>query len=54
VSPVVAALQRVDGPAQERIRDRAIAEVGAFDIDGEVRVPGLARCIVGTKTAEPR
>jgi ubiquinone/menaquinone biosynthesis C-methylase UbiE len=54
VSPVVAALQRVDGPAQERIRDRAIAEVGAFEIDGEVRVPGLARCIVGTKTAEPR
>src|SRR4051794_27849305 len=49
VSLAVAALQRVDRPARERIRDRAIAEVRAFERDGVVRVPGAARCIVGTK-----
>ena len=37
--------------ARERIRARVIAEVRAFERDGEVRVPGLARCIVGTKPA---
>ena len=45
----VAALQQVDEPARERIRATAIANVGAFERDGKVRVPGLARCIVGTK-----
>lgn len=49
VSLAVAALQRVDEPARERIRERAIAKASAFDHDGNVRVPGLARCIVGTK-----
>jgi len=49
VSLAVAALQRVDGPARERMRSRAIAEVRAFEIDGAIRVPGLARCTVGTK-----
>jgi SAM-dependent methyltransferase len=49
VSLAVAALQEVDQAARDRIRERAIAEVGAFDEDGEVRVPGVARCIVGTK-----
>ncbi len=49
VSPAVAALQRVDEPARERIRGRAIAQVRAFEKDGRVRVPGLARVIVGTK-----
>jgi hypothetical protein len=29
--------------------NRAIAKVSAFEKDGEVRVPGVARCIVGTK-----
>jgi SAM-dependent methyltransferase len=51
VSLAVAALQQVDEPARERIRAHAIAEVRAFDHDGEVRVPGVARCIVGTKPA---
>jgi hypothetical protein len=37
------------GPARERIRATAIARVSAFEHDGEVRVPGVARCIVGTK-----
>ncbi|MFC4949118.1 class I SAM-dependent methyltransferase [Pseudonocardia sp. GCM10023141] len=48
VSLAVAALQRVDEPARERIRADAIAKVGAFKKDGKVRVPGVARCIVGT------
>ena len=49
VSLAVAALQRVDEPARERIGAHAMAEVGAFETHGQVRVPGLARCIVGTK-----
>jgi SAM-dependent methyltransferase len=49
VSLAVAALQQVDEPARERIRANAIAKVRAFETDGEVRVPGVARCIVGTK-----
>ena len=49
VSLAVAALRRVDEPARARIRANAIAQVSAFETDGEVRVPGLARCIVGTK-----
>jgi len=49
VSLAVAALQQVDEPARARIRAHAIANVRAFETDGEVRVPGVARCIVGTK-----
>ena len=50
VSLAVAALQQVEGPARERIRQTVIANVRAFEKDGTVRVPGLARCVVGTKT----
>ncbi len=49
VSPAVAALRQVDEPARERIRANAIAKVSAFQKDGKVRVPGVARCVVGTK-----
>ncbi len=49
VSLAVAALQRVDEPTRERIRANAIAKVSVFEKDGTVRVPGVARCIVGTK-----
>ncbi|HKH88608.1 MAG TPA: hypothetical protein VKA05_07275, partial [Acidimicrobiales bacterium] len=49
VSLAVAALQQVDEPTRERIRADAIAKVSAFEKDGKVRVPGVARCIVGTK-----
>ena len=49
VSLAVAALQQVDQAARERIRAAAIAKVSAFERDGTVRVPGEARCIVGTK-----
>jgi SAM-dependent methyltransferase len=48
-SVAVVALRQVDEPARERIRARAIAKVSAFEKDGTVRVPGVARCIVGTK-----
>ena len=49
VSLAAAALQQVDAPARERIRAQAIEKVSAFERDGQVRVPGVARCIVGTK-----
>ena len=49
VSLAVAALQQVDELARERIRANAIAKVSAFEKDGKVRVPGVARCIMGTK-----
>jgi SAM-dependent methyltransferase len=49
VSLAVAALRKVDASTRERIREHAIAKVSAFDIGGEVRVPGMARCIVGTR-----
>lgn len=49
VSLAVAALQQVDEPARERIRATVIANVSAFERDGKVRVPGVARCIVGAK-----
>jgi SAM-dependent methyltransferase len=49
VSLAVAALQRVDEPARERIRATVMANVSAYDKDGKVRVPGVARCIVGRK-----
>lgn len=35
--------------ARDRIRARAIAGVSAYETGGAVRVPGMARCIVGTK-----
>jgi SAM-dependent methyltransferase len=53
VSLAVAALEQVDQPARERIRAHAIARVSAFEKDGTVRVPGAARCIVGTKELGP-
>jgi SAM-dependent methyltransferase len=50
VSLAVAALQQVDEPARARIRANAIAKASAFEQSGRVRIPGLARCIVGTKS----
>ncbi|MDQ1740852.1 MAG: hypothetical protein QOE53_2504 [Pseudonocardiales bacterium] len=49
VSLAVAALQQVEESARERIRAQAIARVSTFEKDGKVRVPGVARCIVGTR-----
>ncbi|MFI5706285.1 class I SAM-dependent methyltransferase [Kribbella sp. NPDC051620] len=49
VSLAVAALQQLDAPAQARIRAHALTNVTPFKKNGQIRVPGLARCIVGTK-----
>jgi SAM-dependent methyltransferase len=49
VSLAAAALQHVEPSARERIRANAIAKVSTFERDGMIRVPGMARCIVGTK-----
>ncbi|MEO6470334.1 MAG: class I SAM-dependent methyltransferase [Aeromicrobium sp.] len=52
VSSAVVALEQVDEPTRERIRATVIANVRAYERDDKVRVPGVARCIVGTK-AQP-
>jgi SAM-dependent methyltransferase len=49
VSLAAAALRSVDGPTRERMRARAIEGVRQYERDGQVRVPGAARCIAGTK-----
>ena len=49
VSLAVAALQQVDGPARKRIAQAVIAKASAYEVGGEIRIPGLARCIVGTR-----
>jgi ubiquinone/menaquinone biosynthesis C-methylase UbiE len=49
VSLAVAALMRVDEPARERIAKDVIAKAGTYEKGGKVRIPGVARCIVGTK-----
>jgi hypothetical protein len=49
VSLAVAALGEVDEQARERIRATAIDRVRAYERDGTVRVPGMARCVVGTR-----
>lgn len=45
----VAALKQVGEPARERIARAVIARASTYEEDGRVRIPGLARCIVGTK-----
>jgi ubiquinone/menaquinone biosynthesis C-methylase UbiE len=49
VSLAVAALGRVDDAARERIASAVVADAAAYEDGGEVRVPGMARCVVGTK-----
>ena len=49
VSLAVAALQQVDVPARERIARAVIAGVSCYETNGQVRIPGVARCIAGTK-----
>lgn len=49
VSLAAAALQQVDEPARERIAKAVIAKVSTYEEDGRVRIPGVARCIAGTK-----
>jgi SAM-dependent methyltransferase len=49
VSLAVAALQTVDRAARDRIANRVVTEVTRYEADGKVSIPGVARCIVGTK-----
>ncbi len=49
VSLAVAALQHAGEPARKRIAEAVIAKASAYEEDGEVRIPGVARCIAGTK-----
>ena len=50
VSLAVAALRSVDAPTRERIRRTAVEMVAPYEAaDGLVRVPGVARCVLGTK-----
>ena len=49
VSLAVAALRQIDEPARERVAAAVIAKVGAYEHGGKVTVPGVARCIAGTK-----
>jgi hypothetical protein len=48
-SLVVAALRQVDEAARARIRAHAVTAASAFGKGAVVRVPGVARCIVGTR-----
>jgi SAM-dependent methyltransferase len=48
-SLAVAALAQVGEPARKRIAEAVIARASAYRQDGKVRIPGMARCIVGTK-----
>ena len=48
-SLAVTSLKKVDEAAKLRIRERVINDVSAYQENGKYRVPGLARCIVGTK-----
>ena len=49
VSLAVAALQQAGEPARKRIAEAVIAKASTYEEDREVRIPGVARCIVGTK-----
>jgi SAM-dependent methyltransferase len=49
VSLAAAALQQASPSARDNIRSHALAAISAFEHEGAIRVPGLARCILGTK-----
>jgi hypothetical protein len=49
-APVVMALQRVDQAARDRITAKVVEGAKAYQsADGKVKMPGMARVIVGTK-----
>jgi SAM-dependent methyltransferase len=49
VSLAAAALRQVDDKGRRRIAKAVIAKVSTYAGGGKIRVPGVARCIVGTK-----
>jgi SAM-dependent methyltransferase len=48
-SLAVSALQQAGEPARERIAEAVIAKASTYEQGGKVRIPGVARCIAGTK-----
>ena len=48
-SLAAAALQQAGEPARQRIAKAVIAKARSYEADGKVRIPGMARCITGTK-----
>jgi SAM-dependent methyltransferase len=48
-APVVAVLEQLDEPGRQRIAADVIARARRFQTSGSVRLPGLARCVVGTR-----
>lgn len=48
-APVIAGLSLVDAEAVARIRSDVMTQVEAFAVDGRLRIPLHARCIVGTR-----
>ncbi|MFN8108369.1 MAG: class I SAM-dependent methyltransferase [Thermoleophilia bacterium] len=53
VSAAVSALRRVDDAVRRRIACAVMDDAGSYEVDGLVRIPGLARCTVGTKGEGP-
>jgi len=49
VSLAVAALAQVGEPARARIAKAVMARASAYEHDGRIRIPGMARCVAGTK-----
>jgi len=49
VSLAASALARVDEHGRRRIAQAVVAAAKAYEVDGGVRIPGVARCVVGTK-----
>ena len=49
VSLAVAALAQVGEPARARIAKAVMAQASAYEHDGRIRIPGMARCVAGTK-----
>jgi ubiquinone/menaquinone biosynthesis C-methylase UbiE len=49
VSLAAAALQHVDAPTRERIATAVMDRASRYEDSGAVRIPGVARCIVGTR-----
>ena len=53
VSLAAAALQQVDESSRGRIAKAVMAKVSTYEEEGKVRIPGVARCIVGTNLGRP-
>jgi SAM-dependent methyltransferase len=48
-APVVSVLEKLDDAARERIARKVIREATTYQRSGALRIPGLSRCVVGTK-----